>query len=141
MDLVLYSWNGTAINDGTVYRASFPRGSKAILSANAIQIPRAGDDPFLTGSVKGLPFLGIDVDILPGQAINTYREAIKGIFLLDGQRHNLIARDANDTNSQWYVTGVVTRIVNRPGANGQLSELLDSIGFALEASHWKLVTA
>src|SRR5690349_18886139 len=118
MDLNLYTWNGTAINDGTVYRASFPRGSKANLSANAIQIPRAGEDPFLSGSVKGSPFLVITVDILPGQNINTKREALKGIFLLDGQRHNLIAKDAADSDRQWYVTGIPVRFV-QPDQNNQ----------------------
>src|SRR5689334_4619456 len=137
MDLVLYSWNGTAINAGTVYRASFPRGSKANLSANAIQIPRAGEDPFLSASVKGSPILVITADMLPGQNVNTKREAQKGIFLLDGVRHNLIAKDAADSDRQWYVTGIPVRFVQPDPSN----QLTFQVGFALETSYWKLATS
>jgi hypothetical protein len=114
MNLNLYTWNNTAINDGTVLRSSFPRGTKTNLTANPVTVNRAGDFPFLSGTVLAPHTLVIDVDILPGQDLNAKRELIKQYFdITDQTRHNLVARDAADSNREWYVTGYPVRITEQ----------------------------
>jgi hypothetical protein len=136
MDLRLYTWNGIAINDGTVLRSSFAPGQKANLRANPITVNRAGEFPALSDVQLPAHVLVIDVDIAAGQNLNAKRELIKQYFnITDRQRHNLIARDAADSNREWYVTGFPIAIVPRD------EPVVFSITFAIEYPYWKLVTA
>ena len=138
MDLRLYSWNGLAINDSNPFTAAIPVGQKANLTANVITVPRADDDPFLSDTQLTGHVLVIELYIEPGFAINTYREVAKKYFnVRDKTRHNLIARDADDSNKQYYVTGFPVAV--QPLGASPKKDF--SIRIALEHNYWQLVTA
>lgn len=134
----IYSWNGTtSINDGSNYRTSIKRGQLALLSANAVSVPRANLFPFFSTAVLNTRVLVIGVDILPGNNLNTFRENLKGIFdITDPVHRNLIIKDKDDSDKQWYVSG---RVVNFVEDNG--SPLSFSISIFMDEPVWKLVTA
>ena len=116
MDLRLYTWNGIEINNGTTYNGSFPPGQKFNLSANAVTVPRAGEVPYLSTVVQTPSVLVIEIYLTGGANINTNRELLKKYFNpLDTTRRNLVARDAADSNRQWYVTGFPIRLNNVGG--------------------------
>jgi len=134
----LYSWNSLAINDSNPFISVFPPGQKANLSANAESVPRADDDPFLSDTQLTGHVLVIEVYIAAGQNIDTARENLKKYFNpRDKTRHNLIVKDAADSDKQYYVTGFVVGISPLGSAprNGF------NVRFAVEHQYWQLVTA
>lgn len=138
MDLNLYSWNALTINDSSPFISIFPPGQKANLAANAVSVPRADDDPFLSDTQLGGHVLVIEVYIAAGQNINTNREVVKKYFnVREKTRHNLIAKDAADSDRQYYMTGFVVGISPLGAApkNGF------AVRFAVEHQYWQLVTA
>lgn len=135
MKLSLYTWNSQAINDGTYLKAWIPPGQLMNLTANGITVPRAYDFPALSGTVLTAHAFVINLTIVPGNAINTYRETIKTYFdITDQQRHNLIAKDTNDSDRQWYLTGFPVRVV-------EIEPNSFAITFQTEMPVWRLVTA
>lgn len=137
MNLTLFTWNSLNINNATPFTSYFPKGQKANLSANPVTVNRAGDFPFLSDSVLTAPQLQIGVIIAPGQNINTNRELLKKYFnVTDRTRHNLIAKDSDDSDKQYYVTGFPVRINNLGNNENQFTVTL-----ALEYPYWQLVTA
>jgi hypothetical protein len=137
MNLNLFTWNGQAINDGNPFYSVFPPGSKVNLHGNVVTSPRAGNYPFVNGIVADPQSLVIGVRIEPGADLDTNREKVKQYFNYeDGLRHNLIAKDAADSDKQWYVTGFV-RDVRNEGQNKNSFLVL----FTIEYPYWRLVTA
>lgn len=137
MNLNLFTWNGQNINDGSPFYSVFPPGSKVNLHGNVVSSPRAGNYPFVNGIVPDAQALMIQVRIAAGSDIDVNREKVKQYFNFeDGTRHNLIAKDAADSDKQWYVTGFV-RDVRNEGQNRNSFLIL----FQLEYPYWKLVTA
>ena len=136
MDLRLLTWNGRSINNGSPFRAIFPRGSKVNVHGNVVTAPRAGNYPFLNNVVADPQALLINVYLESGSNINTNREILKQYFNFeDHTRHNLIAEDGAG-GTQWYVTGFVRSVQNE--GNDENSFL---VLFAIEYPYWKLVTA
>lgn len=136
MELSLYTWNGIAINDGSVFRASIKPGQMANLRANIISVPRANDFPFVSGTALPQHVFVIGVDVLPGNTIDAKRELLKQYFsITDKQRHNLIAKDTNDSNRQWYLTGFPTSI--SPTGNSKISF---DVVITTEMPVWRVVT-
>jgi hypothetical protein len=136
MNLLLKTWNGVNINDGSPFYSFFPPGTKANLSYTTITVNRAGNYPYLAGVNPNPQVVQILVQIAAGQNINTNREIFKQRFNSeDNTRHNLIAEDGSG-GTQWYLTGFVTRV--QPNAD---DENLFIVLFAVEYPYWKLVTA
>ena len=137
MNLNLFTWNGQNINDGSPFYSVFPPGSKVNLHGNVVTSPRAGNYPWVNGIVADPQSLVIAVRIAAGSDIDTNREKVKQYFNFeDGLRHNLIAKDAADSDKQWYVTGFV-RDVRNEGQNRNSFLVL----FTIEYPYWRLVTA
>src|SRR3990167_3505174 len=106
MNLSLYTWNSLAINDANPFTSFFPRGQKVNLSATPITVARTGDFPLLLDTVLNAPRLQIGVIIAAGNSINTNREVLKRYFnITDKTKRRLVARDGDDSNKQYYVTG------------------------------------
>src|SRR3990170_1249600 len=136
MNLLLLTWNGVSINNGSPFYSDFPPGSKVNIHGNTVTVPRAGNYPYLSGIVADPQSLIIRVRIAAGQNIDTNRELLKQYFNFeDGQRHNLIAENGA-SGTQWYVTGFV-RDVRNEGTNKNSFMVL----FQIEYPYWKLVTA
>src|SRR6185295_7958736 len=106
MKLKLLTWNSININDGTSYNAYIPPPQMANQSNNPVLVNRANDYPFLSVAQRNSSFITINVVIAPNANINTYRELLKQYFFSDLNRHNLVAQDGNDSNRQWYRTGI-----------------------------------
>lgn len=138
MDLRLFSWNSYEINNSNPFKASFPLGQKANLTANVITIPRADDDPFLSDTQLTGHTLVIEIYVAGGQNINTSRETVKQYFnVRDKTRHNLIAKDYADSDKQYYVTGFPIGVQPL----GQAPENGFTVRLALEHNYWQLVNA
>lgn len=135
MRLEILTWNSKNINDGSVYQAWIPEGQLANLSAEAVVVPRMLDFPQLSGSNLPPSTFSFYISILPGQTIATKRDEIKGWFsVIDTQPHALIAQDKNDSNRQWYLTGIPIRVAEEsPGVM--------LVTLQLDAPVWKLVSA
>jgi hypothetical protein len=135
MDLLLKTWNSLNINDGNPFNSSFPEGQKTNLSANPVTVNRAGDFPHLSTTVPNASTLAIEVRIAAGQDLDSSRENVKKYFnILDRQRHNLVAWDADNGNTPMYVTGFPIRV-------SQPDKMTFVVIFQLEYPYWKLVTA
>jgi hypothetical protein len=136
MNLLLLTWNGTSINNGSPFYADFPPGTKVNIHGNVVTVPRADNYPYVAGIVADAQSLIIRVRIAAGQDIDTNRELLKQYFNFeDGTRHNLIAENGSG-GTQWYVTGFV-RDVRNEGTNRNSFMVL----FQIEYPYWKLVTA
>lgn len=136
MNLLLLTWNGTSINNGTPFYSDFPPGTKVNIHGNVVTAPRAGNYPFLSNIVADAQALQIRVRIAPGQNIDTNREALKQYFNYeDGRKHTLIAEDGSG-GTQWYVTGFVRDVRNEAQNRNSFLVL-----FALDYPYWQLVTA
>lgn len=136
MNLILVSWNGQNINNGSPFVSFFPRGSKVNLNASAITVTRSGNYPVLSNIVANPHTLTIGVNLGAGQNINTNREVLKKYFNFeDYTRHNLIAEDGSG-GTQWYLTGFVRQVVSEGNEeNGWI------VQFQVEYPYWRLVTA
>jgi hypothetical protein len=135
MDLVLKTWNSLNINDGSPFNSTFPEGQKVNISSNPVMVNRAGDFPYLSGTVLNASTLAIEVRIAAGQDLDVNREKAKRYFNpMDAQRHNLVAWDADNGNEPMYVTGKPIRI-------SQPDKVTFVVIFQLEYPYWKLVTA
>ena len=136
MNLLLLTWNGTSINNGSPFYSDFPPGSKVNIHGNVVSVPRSGNYPYVAGIVADPQTLMIRVRIAAGQDLDTNRELLKQYFNFeDGTRHNLVAENGA-SGTQWYVTGFV-RDVRNEGANRNSFLVL----FQIEYPYWKLVTA
>lgn len=135
MKLNLKTWNSININDGSVYNAYIRRGQLASISKNPVIVNRAGDSPFLSTVVKNANAIVIQVVIVGGQDINTKRELLKQYFFGDDNRHNLVAEDQNDSNRQYYRTGIPVTMAEEGGAPNSFF-----ITIATEHQYWQLVT-
>ncbi|HEU4341009.1 MAG TPA: hypothetical protein VFU31_05510 [Candidatus Binatia bacterium] len=138
MEPSLFTWNALAINDSNPFKSVIPPGQMANLSANAVTVPRAGDDPYLSDSqLTGHVFV-IEVYIAAGANIATSRELVKKYFnVRDKTRHNLIIKDTADSDKQYYLTGfpVGVQPLGSAPKNGF------AIRIAVEHPYWQLVTA
>jgi hypothetical protein len=138
MNLSLFTWNGLAINDSSPFIAIFPPGQKANLAANAVTVPRADDDPFISDTQLTGHVLVMEVYIAAGQNIDTNREVLKRYFnVRDKTRHNLIAKDTADSDKQYYVTGFPVGI----SPLGSAPKNGFAVRIQVEHQYWQLVTA
>jgi hypothetical protein len=136
MNLVLLTWNSISIQDSNI-TAYFPKGQKTNLQSDVVTVNRADNFPSVSGRVLLPHTLIIGIQIQPGANINTYRELIKKYFAItDRNRHNLIAKDTDNSNTQYYVTGYPVRINNVGDDENHFT-----IGLRLEYPYWQLVTA
>lgn len=136
MKLSLLTWNSVNINNGSPYSASIVSGQLGSISRNPVLVNRAGDYPALTAVVKNPSVLVINVIVSAGQNINTYREALKAHFFGDDLRHDIIAKDTNDSDRQYYRTGIPVTMVEENGAPNSFF-----ITIQTEYPYWQLVTA
>lgn len=135
MKLSVSTWNGTNINNGSPFSAYLLPGQMANLSQNPVIVNRAGDYPALSSIVKVSSVLIIGVQIAAGQNINTQREALKGYFFGDDQRHDLVAVDEADSSRQYYRRGFPVRLVEENGAPNSFY-----ITIQTEYPYWTQVT-
>lgn len=137
MKLHLLTWNSQNINDGTIFKSYIPPGQRANLSANAVTVNRAADFPFLSTTVLNPNVFIVGVQVAAGYNINTARELMKQYFdITDRQRHTLVAEDQNDSNKQYYLTGLVQRIAQEGNNVNSFFVTLQ-----VEYPYWQLVTA
>lgn len=136
MRLKLLTWNSININDGTSYNAYIPSPQMANQSNNPVLVNRANEYPFLSTAQRNASFITINVIIAPAANINTYRETLKKYFFSDLNRHNLVAQDENDSNKQYYRTGI-------PISMAQEGDRVNSflINIQTEYPYWQVVTA
>ena len=138
MNLNLFTWNGTSINNGSPFYADFPPGTKVNIHGSVVTAPRSNNYPFLSNIVADAQSLQIRVRIAPGQNLDTNREALKQYFNYEDRRkHTLVAKDAADSDRQWYVTGFVRDVRNESPTDRTSFLVL----FALDYPYWQLVTA
>src|SRR5690348_16458229 len=101
MELSLLTWNEISINNSSPFRAWIPPGGMANFRTNPISVPRANDFPQLSRTMLPTHTFTIHIDV-PGSNIATQRETLKGYFNpRDQTRHNLVAKDTNDSDRQW----------------------------------------
>ena len=137
MKLSLLTWNSININSAEI-KSTIPVGQLANLSANAVTVNRAGDYPFLSDTQLPAHIFVIEVYIVGGANINTNREALKGYFnVMDRSRHNLVAQDENDSNRQYYLTGLPIGF----SSQGENKPNAFNVRFQVEYPYWRLVTA
>lgn len=118
MRLELVSWNFIDFNDGNPFRAWIPPGQLTNLSANGVSVPRSDDFPFLSTAVLSDHVFTFHVQVDEGESINASRELLKQIFnITDKGRHELIAKDLDDSNRWYQLVGLPIRITEQsPGA-------------------------
>ena len=146
MNLIPYTWNGYAINDwywnGTnvgEWSAGFPVGQRANLHSSPIYSEIAYAFPKL--STTQIAGHSITLQITPKSKVAAHtlsymREQLKGwAAIKDFQSHQIIAKDAEDSNRQWYLTGIPTDIVQDP------SIATFYVTFALDDPIWRVVTS
>lgn len=134
MELVIVSWNGLNVNDGSPYFSTFPPGQRVNLSAQGISIPRANLFPYLSGRVLKEHFIRVRVVIAQGSNIPTNRELLKAYFdVTDNSPHNLITKDIANGDKQWYVRGYPTQVQEQQAG-------LYFVTIQLETPIWQLVT-
>lgn len=136
MKLSLLTWNAVNINDGNPFKAAIRPGQLSVVSKSPVVVNRSLDEPFLSTVVRNSSSLIIQVLVASGQNVNTNRELVKRYFFGDDNRHDIVAQDENDSNKQYYRTGI-------PISINQESEKAPNsffITIATEHQYWQLVT-
>lgn len=137
MELVIVSWNSLAINDSNPYQSTFPPGQRVNLMAQGVTVPRANLFPYLSTRVLKDQFIQIRVIIAATDtnSIPTYRELLKAYFdVTDNSPHNLICKDINDGDRQWYLRGFPVEVKEQQAG-------MYFVRLQLETPIWQLVTA
>lgn len=102
MKLIPYTFNGSAINDGTAYIAKLIETSHNQGAADVIELSRTNAFPLYAGKElqsKNL-FLVIDMQ----GTIASQIENIKKIFdISDHSQYTFVCKDENNSNKQWYI--------------------------------------
>lgn len=149
MNFQILSWNGNTniAYNGSDYVAQIPDGPMANLHNQAAYVDRTENYPYLSTMVLPAHSFQIRVTLPAGSAssISARRETLKGIFNpTDFTPHKLIAQDSENSNKQWYLTGVVADFVYDPttGTSRQsgLSPVSYLITLALSDPIWRSVT-
>lgn len=115
MQLVLYSWNGNLINDWVFpttgnFSSFIPVGQRSNLNGQPVYVQRANAFPYLSGSI--LQPHTFTFKVICRKTIHLQREQLKGWFnIADFTPRRLVAQDIADGNRQWYLTGIVQKIV------------------------------
>lgn len=145
MDLRTYSWNGYAINDwywnGTnvgEWSSDIPVGQRFNLQSSPIFSPIAYSFPKLsTVQVDGhtITVTFLPKSIVAGHTLSYMREQLKQYFAIgvDFVPHQLIAKDIEDSNRQWYLTGI-------PIGDVQETNGIFQVTLALADPIWRVVT-
>ena len=123
MRLSLFTYNGTAINNGTDYSAYFPTGSVLLLAgANPVMVSRENAAPILVYKDRQPARWAIHMKLLG--TIHSQRDTLATLFNPnDKTMKTLIAKDSADSDKQWYVKA---NCAGFPELNGQeLVVLLD----------------
>lgn len=131
MQLILYSWNSNAINDGTNYRAWYEIGQRSNLSAT----------PQYTQVVQAFPVLSAvlfdqHTFTIKVQCLGTYheqREQLNSWFQPDGKIHALVAKDIANSDTQWQLNATFNHMVEETPA-------VFAVTFALSDPIWRQVT-
>lgn len=132
------SWNSLGINaDSDPYQTTIQPVQMANITRNPVLVNRSGEYPFLSGAVKNPSTLVLRIDVRPGNNINTYREQLKKYFFSDDNKHNLVIEDKNDSNRQYYRSGIPTMLIG--SANDEPSTFMVTI--QTDYPYWQLVTA
>jgi len=139
MNLVPYTWNGHSINDwngatGT-WAGQFPPGSRGNLQSTAVYSPVAYAFPKLSSTTIDGHYLTMNFESHgSSHTISYLRQQLEGWFdVNDHNPHQLIALDIDDSNRQWYVSGIPV----------QFSEVATSqytVVLALDTPVWHVVT-
>ncbi len=119
MNLVIYSWNGYQINDWWWnnqvgdYSAEFPVGERGNITTTPVYSDRAYSFPKLSTAQTGgyqISFVIQLKSVNPTHTVATLREQLKQYFQIgvDFNPHQLIAQDVEDSNKQWYLSGIIT---------------------------------
>lgn len=136
MLLSIYSWDGHLINDGTNYKAWFPRGSKPMPSAFPVWAPRGQAFPQLASKTinGGMVTLMIECK----GTFHSQAETLRQWFAVDDYTpRTLICKDSADSDRQWYVTGFPTEPVLEQ--EGGIS--VYSVTLAVQEPFWRTVNS
>jgi len=105
MDFRPYTYNGTNINDGTIYSASFPRQLSLSPQTSIKTVRRAGAFPVYAG--KEFPPHSFTVDIQTKGTFTTQLETLMDLFdVTDEEPYSFVVQDADDSNTQYAVDAV-----------------------------------
>src|SRR5581483_1217480 len=144
MNLLPYTWNGYAINDwkwnGTnvgEWSSEFPMGQRANLKATGVYSPIAYNYPKLS-TVQAADHY-IVVTFHPKSlthSLSYMREQLKQWFPVgeDYTPHQLIAQDIEDSNRQWYLSGIPVSVDQNDAGEFQVT-------IALSDPVWRVATA
>jgi phage-related protein len=136
MKLSLLTWNSQNINNGTPFYATIEPGQLANIRVNPVLTNRQGDYPELSSVVKQGSVIVVRVRVAPGQSINTNREILKKYFFADEAKHNLVAQDEDDSNRQYYRSGIPVGL-----SEAQKAVNTFFVTIQTEYPYWQLVTA
>jgi hypothetical protein len=135
MLLSIYSYNGTQINDGTNYAAWFPTGEPAGPSASPKYSARTRTFPKL--SYKDIGAVTLSFHIETKGTIHSQLDTLRALFAInDYTPRNLIVKDTNDSNRQWYIKGYPIGPL-RPVAEGAGEYV---VTLAIDEPLWRTVT-
>ncbi len=136
MLLTLYSWDGHLINDGTNYKAWFPRGSKPMPSAFPVWAPRAQSFPQLASKTINGGMVTFMIECKG--TFHSQAETLRQWFAVDDYTPRvLICKDSADSDRQWYVTGFPTEPVLEQ--EGGIS--VYSVTLAVQEPFWRTVNS
>jgi hypothetical protein len=104
MRLSIYTYNGTAINDGTYYQAYWPTGSIFLQQpVEAVEVERAGNVPSYAGKKISAGY-NLPIVINMKGTISTQIDTLKKLFNTHDQtQHQLICKDGANSDKQWYL--------------------------------------
>lgn len=142
MNLELVSWNGNPINDKVDYSTYILPESKFDLSTKPVYTDRAQNYPNLSGVVLPAHSFTFKITIMADdeETQDSLREQLKGWFSpLDFTPHYLVAKDTNDNDTQYQLTGMTARLTPESGAGSGYVTFLITI--AITEPIWQKVTA
>jgi len=141
MNLLIKTWNGHNINDGTNYTAIMLPSARFDLTSQAVYADRAEYFPYLSGMVLPPHQITFEITIPTGATgLSALRDQLKGWFsVLDFQPHTLVAWDTDNANTPYQLTGFPARLTTDPQAPTGLTGFL--ITLAITEPVWSAVSA
>jgi hypothetical protein len=116
MKLVLDTWRGVAINDGTNYVADFPEGVPLVNPTTPITIDMLDIPSMTVGRRHVGPTLSIFIQ--PQQDYRTKREQLKTLFRTEERFffYTLTAHDEDDDDRPWSIQAAVLSVAPKDDA-------------------------
>ena len=135
MNLKPYQFNGTSINDGTYYTASFDNAPLLLSTSPHFVQAGEGQPPRYSGKELNGGTITLTVNIVQRNSISTYHNLLKALFnTYDMATHVLSAKDTDDSDAVWYIDAT-------PVGSDESQHGVFRVTFALASPIWKQVTA